>query len=205
MKANIPNSSRLNMVGSKPSSDQEIFSSVLKHWQRKLGYCSMVAAVPAVLASNLPVSHSAEAKKPQVTVIGQEARNPAKLNLNRSHRALLKTQSMFRLPHENGSFDLAAALENDDCPGRAIPGGDYSAAAPYINVGDTTGANDTVTRTQSYSYYYYYYSYDAHGPDHVYTFTLTGRGPNPQIEVSTTSGTYRPMVYVLLGGPAGAC
>ena len=205
MKNNIPNSSRLNPIGSKPSSDQEIFSSVLRHWQRKLGYCSMVAAVPAVLASNLPVSHSAEAKKPQVRVIGQEARNPAKLNLNRSQRALLKTQSMFRLPHENGSFDLAAALENDDCPGRAIPGGDYSAAAPYINVGDTTGANDTVTRTQAYSYYYGYYSYDTHGPDQIYSFFLTARGPHPLIEVSTTSGSYKPLIYVLQGAPAGIC
>ena len=68
MKDNIPNSSHLNIVGTKPGSDQEIFSSVLNHWPRKLGYCSMVAAMPAVLASNLPVSHSAETKKPQRSI-----------------------------------------------------------------------------------------------------------------------------------------
>jgi len=204
MKNNIPNSSRLNVVGNQPKSDQEIFSSVLKHWQRKLGYCSMVAAVPAVLASNLPVSQSAETKKPQARVIGREPRNLAKLNLNPSNRALLKRQSEFRLPHQSGDGGLTPLAGVDDCPGRAIPGGSYTATAPYLEVGDTTGANDTVTRMQSYSYYYGYYSYDAHGPDHVYTFTLTGRGPNPQIQVSTTSGTYRPMVYVLQGGP-GAC
>src|SRR5207244_9052672 len=34
---------------------------------------------------------------------------------------------------------------------------------------------------------------------------FTGRGPNPQIEVSTTSGTYRPLIYVLQGGSAGTC
>ena len=37
------------------------------------------------------------------------------------------------------------------------------------------------------------------GPDNVYSFTLTGLGPNPQIELSTSSGTYKPMIYVLRG------
>jgi hypothetical protein len=205
MKNNIPNSSRLNIVGNQPRSDQEIFSSVLKHWQRKLGYCSIVAAVPAVLASNLPISQSAETKKPQARVMGREVRNSAKLNLNAGKRALLKRQSEFRLPHQSDDAGLTPLAGVDDCPGRAIPGGSYSATAPYLEVGDTTGANDTVTHLQSYSFYYGYYSYDTKGPDHVYTFTMTGRGPNPQIEVATTSGTYRPMVYVLQGGSAGAC
>src|SRR5437763_16756122 len=106
MKNNIPNSSRLNLIGSKPSSDQEIFSAVLKHWQRKLGYCSMVAAVPALLASNLQVSQSAETKKPQARVTGQPTRNLAQLNLNPSKRALLKRQSEFRLPHQSNDVGL---------------------------------------------------------------------------------------------------
>src|ERR1043166_8359501 len=149
MKDNIPNSSHLNIVGSKPSSDQEIFNSVLNHWPRKLGYCSMVAAMPAVLASNLPVSHSAETKKPQARVIGRGTRNLAQLNLNAGKRALLKRQSEFRLPHQSHEVGLTPLAGIDDCPGRAITGGNYSATSPYLEVGDTTGANDTVTRTQS--------------------------------------------------------
>ncbi len=97
---------------------------------------------------------------------------------------------------------ITVAGGNDDCPGRAIPGGTYTAAAPYSDSGDTTGANDTVTNLASF---YYYYNYDANGPDHVYSFTLTGRGLNPEIKVSATSGTYRPMIYVLQGGLVGSC
>jgi len=115
----------------------------------------------------------------------------------------LKRQSKFRLPHQRGNFAMLAALAgNDDCPGRAVLGGNYTAAAPYVTSDDTTGANDTVTSLPSY---YYYSNYSANGPDQIYSFTLTGRGPNPQIEVSTTSGTYKPLIYVLQGGPAGAC
>ena len=94
---------------------------------------------------------------------------------------------------------LASLAGNDDCPGRSIPGGSYTASAPFIDSGDTTGANNTVTHLP------YYYSYDAHGPDHIYSFTLTGRGANPRIEVSTTSGSYKPLIYVLHGGFAGSC
>jgi hypothetical protein len=73
-------------------------------------------------------------------------------------------------------------------------------AAPYSDVGDTTGANDSVTTVLGY-----YYNYNAHGPDHVYSFTLTAVGPNAQIEVSTTSGTYKPLVYVIPDGKAELC
>jgi hypothetical protein len=142
-----------------------------------------------------------------VSVAGRTARLLERLNKNHSSPELLKRQSKFRLPHQKGSFDMLAALAgNDNCPGVTIPGGNYTAGAPYIESGDTTGANDTVTLLLSPSYYYYgYYSYDAHGLDRVYSFTLTGRGPDPQIEVSTTSGTYRPLVYVLQGGSGGTC
>ena len=207
MKANIPNSGRVNIIGSGHKSDQEIFSSVLKQWRQRLGYCSIVAAVPAVLAANLPVSHSAESKKPQARVIGRGARNLAKLNLDGGTRALLKRQSEFRLPHQSEEVGLTPLAGVDDCPGREIAGGTYTASAPYLESGDTTGANDTVTSVPSYYYFYSFNhtTYDAHGPDHVYTFTLTDRGPNPQIQVSTTSGAYRPLIYVLEGRSAGAC
>jgi hypothetical protein len=205
MKTNIPNSSRrLDILGNGDKSDQEVFNSVLKQWRHRLGYCSIVAAVPAVLASSLPVSRSVAAKKPQARVIGGTTRNLATLNLSVSRRALLKRQSEFVLPHQSNSYDGLGPLSGpDDCPGRAIPGGNYTVAAPFIEVGDTTGANDTITSVPSY--YYYYGNYNAHGPDHVYTFTLTAVGPNAQIEVSTTSGTYRPMIYVIQDGAQGGC
>jgi hypothetical protein len=203
MKSHTSNSRRLNLTGYVHKSDQEIFSSVLKQWGQRLGYCSIVAAVPAVLLSNLPVSHTAQAKKPQARVIGKERRNPAKLDLSLSKRALLKRQSTFLLPHQSNSGGLTPLSAFDDCPGLSIPAGNYPAAATYIDSGDTTGANNTVSSVYMYSFGYQ--TIGTAGPDHVYAFTLTGRGPNPQIEVSTTSGTYRPLVYVLEGGFAGAC
>jgi hypothetical protein len=202
MKAEKANSRQLDILGNGHRSDQEIFSSVLKQWRKKLGYCSIFAAVPAFLASQLHVARSAEIQKPAVSVAGAGARLPKKLNMSFNNPALLKRQSEFRLPHQQGSFDTVSTLAGkDDCPGQAIPGGNYTAAAPYTDSGDTTGANDTVTNLQ----YYYYYSFEASGPDHAYSFTLTARGPNPRIEVSTTSGTYKPLVYVLYGGNGGGC
>ena len=159
-----------------------------------------------MLISDVQKARAEEATTPAVSVAGRGTRLLERLNRSSSTPALLKRQSKFRLPHQKGSFDILAAFSgNDDCPGAIIPGGNYSAAAPYIGSGNTTGANDTVTRLQSYSYYYYYYSFDAAGPDQIYSITITGLGPNPQIEVSTTSGTYRPLVYVLQGGSGGAC
>jgi hypothetical protein len=202
MKSHMTKSSELNITGSGRS-DQEIFSTVLKHWGQKVGYCSVVAAVPALLASNLPVAHSAEAKKPQIQVIGNGTRNLAQLNLNAGNRGLLKRQSQFRLPHQSGDDRLTPLSGLDDCPGRIIPGGNYTVGAPYIDAGDTTGANDTVTSVPSYYYYFYYGNYHAHGPDHVYTFTLTAHGPDARIEVSATNGSYKPLIYVIEGGSNG--
>ena len=202
METNTANLRRLDNPGNGDySSDREIFTATLKHWRQKLGYCSIFAAFPAILASHAPEARSEEAKKPEASVAGRSVRLLDRLNMSYSSRALLKRQSEYLLPHQKGSFDMTTFAGNDDCPGRTIPAGTYTAAAPYIDSGDTTGANNTVTRVT----YYYYYNYDASGPDHVYSFILTGRGPNPQIQVSTTSGTYKPLIYVLQGGSAGAC
>ena len=205
MKAKTANRGRLDILGNGDcSSDQEILTATLKKWRRKLGYCSIFAAIPAILASHVQASRSDEAKKPEASVVGRGARFLERLNMSSGNRSLLKRQSNFHLPHQKGNSDMLAPLGGyDDCPGRAIPGGNYTAAAPYIDSGNTTGANDTVTR--AYYQDYVYYNYDAFGPDHGYSFTLTGRGTNPKIEVSTTSGVYRPLVYVLHGGSAGAC
>jgi hypothetical protein len=204
MKTHTANLARLDILGNRVhSSDREILSSMLKQWWQRLGYCSIFATIPAMLLSHIPNARAEEATKPEPSVAGRNTRLRERPIKNSSNAALLKRQSKFRLPHQEGNFAmLAASAGNDDCPGSTIPGGNYTAAAPYVGSGDTTGANDTVTSLPSY---YYYYSYDAHGPDHVYSFTLTGRGSNPQIEVSTTSGAYRPMIYVLEGAPTGAC
>ncbi len=203
MKTTLANLSRLDIPGNGDrSSDRETLTAMLKQWRQKLGYCSIFAAVPAILASNLQAARSAEAKEPEASVAGRGARLLERLNISGSNPALRKRQSEYRLPHQKGSFDMLAPLAGtDDCQGGAIPDGNYTAATPYTASGDTTGANNTVTGVQ----YYYYYSYDSAGPDHIYSFTLSGRGPNPQIQVSTTSGTYRPLIYVLQGGFAGAC
>jgi hypothetical protein len=201
MKTETANLKGMDILGDGDcSSGQEILTAMLKRWRQKLVCCSIFAAIPAVLVSHISEARSDEVKRTEASVAGRVARSLEKLNIRGSNPALLKRQSEFRLPHQKGSFALLAPFAGkDDCPGFTIPEGTYTAAAPYTDSGDTTGANDTVRSLP------YYYTYDAHGPDHVYSFTLTGRGSNPQIEVSTTSGTYRPLIYVLEGGLAGAC
>ena len=204
MKAKAANSKRLDIIGNRACpSDREIFAAVLKRWRQKLGYFSIFAAVPAMVISQVQAARTEEAKQPEASVAGRGARLPEKLTTSCSKPALLKRQSKFLLPHQKGNSDILAPLGgNDDCPGRPIPGGNYTAAVPYIDSGNTTGANNTVGSIPGY-----YTTYDASGPDHVYSFTLTGLGPNPQMEISTTSGTYKPLTYVLRGDwvpcPAG--
>ncbi len=108
---------------------------------------------------------------------------------------LLTRQSDYRLPGKRRTSESLSLLAgSDNCPGSPVPAGTYTAAAPYTNSGDTTGANNTV-RNYGGGYYYSY----ASAPDHVYTFTLTARGPNPRIEVSTTNANYDLTIYVANG------
>jgi uncharacterized protein DUF4214 len=199
----MANSRRLDILGNgNCPSDREIFTAILKRWRQRLGYCSIFAAVPAILVAHAEGARSDEVKKPEASLAGQIARRLEKLDIS-SNAALLKRQSEFRLPHQAGSLNMVPAPSGiDDCPGGAIPSGNYTAAAPYTESGNTTGANNTVSAVASF---YYYFNYAADGPDHVYSFTLTGRGPNPRIEVSTTSGTYKPLIYVLQGEFDRAC
>jgi hypothetical protein len=205
MKAQTANSPRLDILGNgNLSLHRETLATLLRQCRQKLGYCSMLAAVPAMLTSNISEARSEKAERPTASVAERTARRLARLRTSLTNPALLKRQSSFLLPHQQGNSTMVAvAGGTDDCPGRAIPSGTYTAAAPYTDSGDTTGANNTVTSLASF--YYSYYSYGAYGPDHVYSFTLTGRGPNPEIRVSTTSGTYRPMIYILEGGSSGSC
>jgi hypothetical protein len=203
MKAKRTNLRQMNVPGNDDlSSNRESLNARLKQWRQRLGYCSLLAALPAMLVSDTQKTRAEAATEPEVSVPGRGARLLERLNRSSTNPALLKRQSKFRLPHQMGSLNMLAALGGtDDCPGATVPGGSYTAAAPLVVAGDTTGANDTVTALPSY----YYSNYGAHGPDHVYSFTLTSRGANPQIDVSTSSGTYRPLIYVLQGGSAGVC
>ena len=157
MKTKIPNLRRPDILGNGDRlSDEEILTATLRRWRHRLAYCSIFAAVPAMLASHISEARSDEPKKAKLSVAGQEVKRPEKLNIG-SNSALLKRQSKFLLPHQKGSFSVVAALAgNDDCPGRPIPGGSYTAASAYTDTGDTTGANNTVGSINS-NYYYYYF------------------------------------------------
>jgi hypothetical protein len=204
MKTTTTESKQIDILGDGSRlSAGEVLATLLKQWRKRLGYFSVFAAAPALLVSQVQEAPADDdTKRPEATAADRAARFFKKLNLNGNNRQLFRRQSGFLLPHQRNNFALLTAVAGgDDCPGLRIPGGTYTAAAPYVDSGDTTGANSTINRVN----YYYYYSFDARGPDHIYSFTITGRGPAPMIQVSTTSPTYRPLVYVLPGGYRGAC
>ncbi len=203
MKAKIANSKCLNILGDNDLlSNREILAAMLKQFRQKLGYYSMFAVFPAILTSHIQEAQAEEAKKPEVSIAGQNVRFLEKLGKSSSTPELLRRQSKFLLPQQPGKYNIISALAGgDDCPGNPIPAGTYTATAPYTDSGNTTGANNTVGRLSSY----YYSSYSAEGSDQIYSFTLTGRGANPQIQVSTTSTTYKPMIYILEGRFGGRC
>ena len=199
MKSTTTNLRQLDTLGNdRHPSAQEILTATLKRCRQNLGYFSIFATLPALLFANTHEARTEGVKPTEPRVAGRTSKAHERLKAVKTTE-LLKQQSKFRLPHQNTVFDPIALVGPDDCPGRPLIGGTYTAAAPYVESGDTTGANDTVSGLLSY------YNYDAHGPDNIYSFTLTSLGPNPKIEVSTTSGTYRPLIYVLQGPPSGEC
>lgn len=199
MNAKTTNLSRMSIQHDVDlSPKRELLTSTLKEWRYKFGCYSIFAVFPAVLASSVTEVGSEKAKEPEPSVAEQTARRPMRLSLSCSTPALLKRQSRFNLPHQNANFNVPIMFAgNDDCPGRAIPEGNYTASSPYVDSGDTTSANNTINRV--FDFFYYYYNWDTQGPDHIYSFTLTSLGANPQIEISTSSATYKPMIYILNG------
>lgn len=185
--------------------DRDFLTAMLAQWRNRLGLCSMFVALPAIAA----------APSGNTTAAGVDSikENPAaeRIQTRASRRGFihsqpdfLRRQGSFRLRDRPSGPTLTGLLAGtDDCPGRAIPPGTYTAGAPYSDSGDTTGANNTVTRT--FYIFYQYYWYDSPGADHVYNFTITGRGPNPRIEVQPTTATYAPAVYVLGGRTSPGC
>jgi hypothetical protein len=205
MKTDASNSNRSNVTGVNRKSDRKASASPSKSWWERIGYCSLVAAVPAVVASTLPAASSAENESAKTTIPGRDARLSDKLALSAGRRALLKRQSEFRLPHQRNSLAMLPIVNvvADDCPGASLPAGTYTVASPLVVSGDTAGSNNTVNALAGY--YYFYGSYSASGPDNVYSFVLSSVGPNAEIEVTTTSGTYKPLVYILYGNNGGTC
>ena len=189
-------------------SNHEFLAASLTHWKHRLGFCSMFAALPALIASHTPAARSNEIKEPQKSV-AERQRPYVRFNKSYTTPALLRLQSKFRLPHQRANFKMLAPFAgNDDCPGQFIPGANYTTASPYTDFGDTTGANNTINRLTVFYYYYYSFPIEASGADQIYAFTLIGRGSHPKIQISTTSSTYKPLAYVLdsrllQGCPAG--
>jgi hypothetical protein len=57
MNSKLTQLTRLNILGNQACpSDQEILNAIIKRYRKRLGYFSIFAAVPAVLASQMPVS-----------------------------------------------------------------------------------------------------------------------------------------------------
>src|SRR5215468_6573428 len=104
MKANVTKSTN-NM----PLSNRDLPSTRHKRRQR-FGYYSMFAAVPAMVVSQLSTAVSEARPVTGTTSSEQGARGPQRLKVEATNRSLLKRQSMFRLPHQLGSFSLLAAL-----------------------------------------------------------------------------------------------
>src|SRR5215475_2058738 len=193
MKPETTNTRRIDILGNGRKSDQEIFSSVLQRWQKRFGYVSVFTAVPAIVASQLHVIRTVTAKQREAQTTIGNPQSPRKLNMG-SSRSLLKRQSEFRLPHQGVNYGSLAPFGGpDDCPGKPITPGTYTSAAPFVESGNTTGANNTISSIYAYCMYS---TLGTDGPDHIYSFTLSAKGTHPEIQIST-SGNYRPLIYLL--------
>ena len=209
MKTDTNEKKRLdNSPTNDPFSGCEALGEFLKHWRQRLCYCSMFAAFPALLAGGANDARAEDALVPEaktrreIGFLGMRKKRVGK-------PPFLRGAGGNRFPYLKGQMNVLPGVlpgGNDDCPGQAVLNGVYTGASPYTDTGDTSGANNTVD-SLNYSYYYYYnYYYEAHGPDRVYSFNVHNLGANPQIQVTTTSPTYRPMIYLLRddqGCPAG--
>jgi hypothetical protein len=99
---------------------------------------------------------------------------------------------------ENITGNLQAVMtDSDNCPGTPIPAGSFTAASPYTDTGDTTGANDTVTSVFDYCDDENCYYLDSHGPDRIYSFVVKNSGPNGSITVTANSPNYHPLIYAI--------
>ena len=119
----------------------------LKYWRQRLGYGSLFAALPALLAGGVSDARAEDPLTPEAKTSGREAGFAGKKK-RRSKPPLFFQLGNNRLPYQKGMMNifpnLLPAGGNDDCPGEAIPNGTYTVASPFTDTGDTTGANTTV-------------------------------------------------------------
>lgn len=206
MKLRNVNLERPDILGRRTASAvQAVGNTDLENWRRRLGYFSLFAGVATVCASQAQNVFADESKKGVPPRVAKRAAELLK-NLNTascSKPELLRRQSEYRLPGQKGEFNMVELFAGSDtCPGTPVPPGNYTSGAPYIDMGSTTGANNTVNDIPMACNGLYN---EVAGPDHIYSFTLTARGANPQIRVSTTSPTYDLSIYILNGSTGAMC
>ncbi len=196
MKAANADIRRLDILGSSNASPKrEIEAAALKLWQQKLGYFSLFAGITTIFAAQAQDVSAKESDKPIPPNVARAAELVKKLNSACSKPELLRRQSNYMLPGQKGKFNMVELLAGSDtCPGMAIPGGNYTSAAPYTDTGDTTGANNTVDFVQAGCIVNYE---QVSGPDHIYSFTLTARGAAPQIRVTPGNAQFDTSTYIL--------
>jgi len=203
MKTKIKNLRSLDTPSNLVSSARrEYLAGLLYRWRQKLGVYSMFAAVPAMLVST---GRAQDADRQSDGA--RENTSGLQDSLNRTDRmpARMKRSNYSPPPQQakENSFVDELLGGTDNCPGLMIPNGSYTSTNPFNNIGDTTGANNSVNFLCGY--YYCYYGTNVSGPDVVYSFKLSSRGASPEIRVTPTSSNYRPVIYVLDGSNSGGC
>ena len=191
----------------KSGKSAESNASLMRHfkeWRRRISYYSVFTAVPALMFGS-----PQELQANEVTAGSQSSPGESERFVRRrSVKPRFLGPPIRSLGYSRGPVLTDFVMTgSDDCPGTQIPAGSYTAAAPYVDTGDTTGANNTVNAVGSrfYSYYYgYYYSaIGAPGSDRMYSFVVNSFGADARLTVTTSSPTYRPMIYLSDRCPAG--
>jgi hypothetical protein len=175
------------------------------NWRRGLGYLSIFAGA-ATLAAVQATDAAAMEKKARIPARIAEKAARLKQGLNSgacSKPELLQRQSEYRLPGQAASFNMVELLAGaDNCPGAPIAPGTYTAANPFTDTGNTTGANSTVNWiVESCNGFYSQVA----GADHIYSFKIASLGPNPEIRVTTSSAVYDLSIYILNGTTGQMC
>src|SRR5436190_13791291 len=184
----------------KSGKSAESNASLMRHfkeWRRRISYYSVFTAVPALMFGS-----SQELQANEVAAGSQSSPGESERFVRRrSVKPRFLGPPIRSLGYSRGPVLTDFAMTgSDDCPGTQIPAGSYTAAAPYVDTGDTTGANNTVNAV---GYYFGYYYAGTSGSDRIYSFVVEGFGSDPRLTVTTPSPTYRPMIYLLERCPTG--
>jgi hypothetical protein len=181
----------------------KVLSAVLKQWRARLEYLSFLTAMPAVAFSFAHEVKADVTDQPAAPAIvsEQDMKQSGRGRSRSPDPALLHRLRNYPPSSRREKLDIISAFTggSDDCPGTRIPYGSYTVASPYVDAGDTTGANNTVGVLSPNPRVYYSYTYSVSGPDVIYSFSITARGPNAEISVTPTTPSYKPEIYILDG------